>query len=797
MTATFDELARLPGRALMWLLDISFDNFATVAYRWATQEADVNGHHYEQRLSDVGNIKRGFGMNHLPAAATVPLVINNVDFGADWMVDRATVASQLLRARFRLHCGLTSDDAVTYQATVVTKQLGEFVPFNRPVRDSKSIKLSLTDDALGALSNSLIAPSVKDWCNDGGTTTANSLFTNVIWPKDLDVGIDYNSPVPIQLGRWPYEGLPIPASFDSPVDFDLTNWPAGERHHLYPIVILATRSTASLTTEDVTSLRVVYQDKLEQTWGEFQGIALPVPETFVSHAYTATRRIWKSYKTQTITKDGYDWKLLWLAFNVSAYDDWFTQTQQHGTGAVFPSAPLIKAWSGLAAGGLLEDLKIQAFSGVLVSGSPGSGVVDGSADPTGIAVNVLKDMVESYSSLGVGAVDGPRFARAGLGATHITVRGAITGASAPGNGNGSAQSARVSPYGVGALRQAIADLTSTADIDIFMTMEGKVGFVNQCADFASATDDFPVFYEEEINNPSDKTPNVGDRWAPYNRVYVMTEGNSAGGRGLGPYDNTAAIAEWGEVLAKTLPSKWWLEVQGGKAFTQPTPYVWSNRNLESVIRPIFSFTSDLTYLSIDLGDYFLLPWTRGGQNAAYAITLWRLEGINVSPSGEVSVSAVWMENLRTDSPYLLDNEDLVERAAVGFADDLTVTDGSLSIVRASGNWNTNGVQPGDIIRIRDTSEALTGLKRNRDLRVDFIDDVVTVQLVASTDTDFGGAGPYVIAAADWKILRGATTYPDAVSDPANYPSGGLMYGKVASIAGVFSDGSAGNKLQDG
>lgn len=794
MTATFGELARLPGRGKMWLLDISFDNFATVAYRWATHEGDVNGHHYEQRLSGVGNIKRGFGMNHLPAATTVPIVINNVDFAADWMVERTTVASQLLRARFRLQCGLTTDDAVTYQATVVTQQIGEFVPFNRPIRDAKSIQLSLTDDALGGLSDCLIAPSVKDWCNDGGTTTTNSLFTNVIWPKDLDVGIDYNSPVPIQLGRWPYEGLPIPASFDSPVDFDLTNWPAGERHHLYPIVILATRSTASLTTEDVTSLRVVYQDKLEETFAAFQGIALPVPETFVSHSYVTTRRIWKSYKTQTITKDGYDWKLLWLAFNVSAYDDWFTQTQQHGTGAILPSAPLIKAWSGLAAGGLLEDLKIQAFSGVLVAGSPGSGVVDGSADPTGIAVNVLKDMVESYSSLGVGAVDGPRFARAGLGATHITVRGAITGASAPGNGNGSAQSARVSPYGVGALRQAISDLTSTADIDIFMTMQGKVGFVVQSADFQSATDDFPVFYEEEINNVTDKTPNVGDRWAPYNRVYVMTESNSAGGRGLGPYDNTAAITEWGEVLAKTLPSKWWLEVQGGKAFTQPTPYVWSNRNLESVIRPILTFTSDLSYLSLELGDYFLLPWTRGGQNAAYALTLWRLEAINIAPTGEVSVTAVWMENLRTDHPYLLDNEALVVRAAVGFADSLTVTTGSTTISRSSGSFITDAVAAGDIIRIRDTSEALTGFTRNVDVRVVSVTDATHVVVNYSA---FGTAGAHVVAAADWEIYRGATTYPDAVSDAANYPSGGLMYGKVSSVAGVFSDSSPGNKLLDG
>lgn len=825
---TFADVAPRQGRALMWLLDVSFDKFVTVAYRYATHVGDVNGFHYQRRIVGLGNIKRGFGQDHLPAASTVTVTLDNTDFAADWLVDRGTVASQVLQAQFRLHCGLSTDDPNTHQATIKTQQVGQFVSLDYPRRNASAILLSLSDDSLGQLSDVLIAPSILDWFQDVGTTTANSLFGPIgVAPTGSTLEsvtgaslIDTEAPIPIQFGKPRYEAQTMAESWElrntpagappDEYDFDVTNWPRAtgsgapnQRSLLYPIIVLATRSTANITTDDVRALRGTYRSDLTGDATPYRGYIQPIPETFFSTVYNSTVRIWKSYKSQTITRDGYDWKILWIAFNASAYDSYFAQSSaaiyaagpngvQYGSG-VRSNAPRAKPWSGLAGGGYDNDLIMQAFAGFDVSGSPGSGVVDGSTGigNEGNACNILKDMVESYSTMGAGSVDGPRFARASL-VTNIDVRGAISGASAPGVGNGTVLSARVSPYGVGALRQAIQDLAGSADLDVFLTMDGKVGMVTQGADFESATAVYPTFSESRINNVEEHTPSTGERWSPYNRVYVMSEGDGGTGRGLGPYDNPAAIAEWGRIIAKTLHSKWWTVFQDGQTFYGGG--VWRLRNLESKIRNVISFTTDLGFLVVELGDYFYLPWTRGGQNSAYPATLWRLEGVTITPDGGVTATAVWMDDLRTDNPWLLDNEALVVRATPGFADTLTVTTGSTTATRSSGSFITDGVSPGDQILMRDASEAATAFARNRQIRVVSVTNALN--LVVS-DSVFGSAGTHVLAATDWQMMRSAVTYPTVVSDAANYPSGGLMFGKIASVAGVFSDASPGNKLQEG
>jgi hypothetical protein len=72
--------------------------------------------------------------------------------------------------------------------------------------------------------------------------------------------------------------------------------------------------------------------------------------------------------------------------------------------------------------------------------------------------------------------------------------------------------------------------------------------------------------------------------------------------------------------------------------------------------------------------------------------------------------------------------------------------------------------------------------------VDSATQVTCVQLVVT-----GG----VVVNADWSIVRGKTTYPTAVSDPTNYPSGGDIYGKVTDTAGLTSDSEIGNRLISG
>ncbi len=537
--------------------------------------------------------------------------------------------------------------------------------------------------------------------------------------------------------------------------------------------MLATRYLGTIDTDTVTGLEGTLGG-----WG-----ALKIPETFQYSGITY--RIWKAYKTQTITKNGYDWKLLWIAFDAFKWRIYLEMLDNADLDRAMKSSgqKASKANQGDYFGGTFA-----AFSSFNITGTPGSGVY-GSA---GEVVNVMRDFVEYYSSLGAGRFDVTRFAKADL-SLKTEIRGSIFAGGrslAPTTGD-QQLSSKKSPYGVGMLRKAIADLAGTADFDVFMTRDAKVAIISQGADFETGTSTYPAIGEVRINTVEDHTPSNGQRWTPYNRAFVQN-----GAETLGPYDNQDAIDEWGRVISKVLGSSWWWLMQNGKKFGESSEQLWAIRNLEAVVRPVITFTTDMSILTLELGDYFTMPWTRGGVNSAYASTLWRLESVTISPGqGSVQAAAVWMEDLRVDYPYLLDNETLVVRATPGGGQTLTVTDGSTTLVRSAGSFISDGLAPGDIIRIRDTSEAATTFFRNRDVKVALVTDATHVEMVG--DTDFGTAGAHVVAAGEWQLYRGATTYPTAITDAANYPSGGLMYGKITDSAGEYSDASAGNKLLEG
>jgi hypothetical protein len=110
------------------------------------------------------------------------------------------------------------------------------------------------------------------------------------------------------------------------------------------------------------------------------------------------------------------------------------------------------------------------------------------------------------------------------------------------------------------------------------------------------------------------------------------------------------------------------------------------------------------------------------------------------------------------------------------------------------NLTTMGVEIGDLIVLRDSSEAADAFARNGAWRIVDVTDSNTIEVAANDASAFPTAGSVVNA--DWSIVRGATTYHTAVSDPTNYPSGGTMYGKQ-SESGTFSDASTANLLQAG
>jgi len=192
------------GRLLWWGLEVctAGDDFATVQYRWATMAGDVGANHFQERIVSMGNIQRGLGNDHLPVASTVELVIDNTDFAADFLVNRATVETSVFKARFRLLCGVDDGTTNTYQANLVTQQVGVFVCLDFPERNAASIRLSLTDDALGKLSDLLTSPTLADWRQDPNNTPDNAPWDFASpYGNELTALTDFNTPhsAPVRL----------------------------------------------------------------------------------------------------------------------------------------------------------------------------------------------------------------------------------------------------------------------------------------------------------------------------------------------------------------------------------------------------------------------------------------------------------------------------------------------------------------------------------------------------------------------------------------------------------------------
>lgn len=803
----FADHLSVDGRLLWWGVEVSDDNFATIDYRWATHSGDVEGSFFEERLISIGTIQRGLGSGHLPVASSTTIAVDNTDFGADWLNDRATVVSYLFKARFRIKCGLgTPGDGVA----VLTQKVGTFACLDFPKRADGIIQLSLADDSLGSMSDILVPPTFRDWFEDAGTTTSNSPFGSVSF--DPRMIMDYDLPMNLQFGRGPFDycfpacTFIVDRSSGGAADFGVAEgFAAGHRKYIYPIMVCATLSASAVATTDVIRLEGIYrEDVLTDHYSKAQKGPLDIPKTVIGPG-GVTQTIWAPYKTETLTKDGNSWKILWVAFDVIAYMAWLlgiaSPASLANTKPLLPSSPDYPPAQIMLAGNAPTATTwpwndtatyFAAFDRFVAYGSPMSGITGnttqyGAENP----VNILQDLVGSYSELGSGNVDTTRFARALL-VTNMVAAGGVfffnTKRQTDGlNGSPSA-------YGIGVLRQTLADVASSCDVDVFLTMDGKAAVVTQGADFETQTTTFPTIDEERINGVSDYIPSQGERWSPYNRIMLR----AGGGKLVGPYDAPdGGVASWGRVLTRVIDTKWWWNfnhLNGGAESLYSN--IWNRRNVESVVRPIISFTTDIGVLALEIGDYFRMSWTRGGENSVYDESLWRLESVAILPeTGAVNVTAVWMDDMLDYQPFLFDNETLIVRSAPAFGQTLTVTDGSADVDRSAGSFITDAVAAGDIVRMRDTSEAATTFFRNRDIRV--LSVTSATRIVVDGDLDFGTAGAHVIADTDWKIVRGATTYHTAVSDPANYPSGGDMYGKATDSAGDFTNATPGNRLLDG
>lgn len=814
MSTPFATLAAMDGRDLWWGLEMSVDNFATVAYRWATHSGVVDGGLFEARILDpIPDFTRGLGVDHLPASSDLSFQLANWDFVVDFLADYATFATNGFQARFRVKVGLTDPAGTdTTQASVVTKTVGYFVHADYPSREEGVITITLTDDQLGQLNDLLTPPTCNDWIANNDDTDCPMVGSSAL-PQ-----MDFNIPWPLRFGLnvdgW--TAIPIPGRYDDALSatFQGTADPGnGALMGIYPAAICATRDhTAPITggvNGTVQTVTMVFKNSDQLVSGqEWGGKAVGLPELWSAYG-SGLQRNWQLYKSEAINKDGVDWYLLWIGFDLDVVYNWFriapaglgdpVQTGANG------QAPI--PWP-LIGDGTPGDKGCNFWGAIdhfVCFGKGPWSEMTNLAQTGQVPTDVIKDLIAYYSPMKdtppvTGPINAAKFgrAKAARGSFQVTGEVQVPYASA-------SKGAPVQPfdrfgklaYQGGLLRQALSNLCASSDIDLFIDFNGQAAVVAQIADYASQTATYPELDETRIDNVRERVPSAGERWEPYNVVFV----SQSDGNRYGPFRNEDALTAWGRELPRDLNGTWWpylkqIQAQGLSSLGTESA-VWTSRALEAKVRPVVTFDTDLSFfaLGVDLGDDFLFSWTRGGNSTVYSRVLFRCEQMVFHPSrGSVTVTAVWMDDLRTAKPYLLDDETLVTRVSSSVGRTATVADGSTTVTFSSGSLITDGVQAGDILVLQDPTDAATAFYRNRMLRVASITDA-THLVVTNPDLNFNA--PTGAAVATWKIQRGFRTYPTSASDPTHYPDGSTMYGKVSNTAGEYSDASDANELLDG
>lgn len=796
----FNDIVVQDGPGAVWLVDVSIDNFATIAYRWSTISVIVSGNQYEARIREkgLGKITRGLGRESTPQASTVNLSLDNTDLGADWLVDRATVASQVFRARFRITLLMYPSGS---PSGAQTKVIGTFKCLSYPARDFAQVSMTLSDDTMGLFNDVLTTPTVREWANDAGSTVSNCPIVSSYAPMP-NPSIDWDTPLPLVFG----EGWLNCFSADI---FGSSGVGAMDGCRAIPVCVTTAPDDAA--AHDVLYLRGVYGDNVllgTDKW-DGAGTTIGIPKTFTvpkdavaraatdltpGQAYT----IWEPQKSQAITKDGASWRILWVKFNVFLYKEWWKLThhaphvggEDLGGGTRAPLLYLVpRSPGGVGAG---QDFRhaFEAFAYFQATGYPLSARTAVSAADVTTGINVIKDLISYYSHGSASDIDTASFANAAA-QSPMAVQGVVLPVRPLDTRfRYSNQAAPDDALQMGVLRQTLSDICQSVDVDLFMTWSGQIGVLAGYFSFANLTATRLSIDETRCRDVSERIPSKGERWAPYNRVTLV----APDGTPHGPYDNPDTSVDWGVPLDKILQGKWLFP------FNPVSPLysqaAWSGpRRLESVVRPVVRFVTDREALQLDLGDLFTFTWSRGGSSGPYSAgAVFRVESMVVDPDTlEVGVEAVWVDDVTSIYPYLLDNEALLVRWDGVGGGALTVTDGSNIVTCAGSGFVSNGCQDGDCLVMLDATQAINVFTRFRKVRISNVDGASQIELDTS-DTDFDAPGGTTIAAGQWFIEKGEQTYPDSVSDPTNYPNDGRMYGKASSDSDVYADARAANEL---
>lgn len=812
------------GRAI--LVDMSLDNFATMEARYAdkpglyegTPASRPNAQGRASRVLSLSPVRRGFGQNRVATAATCELVLDNSDGGLDWLCGRTNIADAAkLRVRLYLALYSMSDPLGTFDA----RSLGTFVLTEWPRRDDTKVTLQLGDDVMGRLSEAASLPTLDNWAAVG--TTANNPLKNGYGRPDV---LDGEESTPIQLAF----GEDWVRAFPHLIPLGTVD-AAYQNKVIVPIC--CTTDTGSASSGEITALRVKFN---APTAGRAAGALIDVPRfTNVNIGGVTTEvTVWSVERSPSITVGSKTFKVIYLvvradlgntaevsAGGVRSYNSWL-----FGYGAPAPVPPNGQSeripppvtyetstefgneWLGGYPATAIYKMRDyvandpNAFQYANVAASVTAWYVQGfplsartnTSSPVQHAAQVLTDLATYYSDAAV-TVD-------------TTARGRVIAA----NPNASAAGV-VAPwtdrrtdswYRPPSLRGVITALAQSADIDVFINTDGEFSFSTDFRDFTIATQDgtLPAIVETQIRDVTDCIPGDGERHAPANRVF-FTGGKIYEAEGMtmpayaGPFDFSTLTAGTGiEITDRVIEAKY---EQGWRPYRQQarSPFFWRT-SIDTEARPRIRFRTDIRSLAFDLGDYFTFTWTRGPSiGGPYSATWFQVEAINyASGDDSVEIEAIWRQDALDERQYLLDDETLLVRSKGALSGSATTSGDENVVFGGTINLTTMGVAAGDILILRDSTQADDVFTRNACFRIDTVASTTAITVIDSTGA-LAAIPAGVVANADWSIVRGETTYPTAISDPTNYPSGGAMYGKVTDVDGNYSNAEQGNRLISG
>lgn len=776
-------------------VDVSTDKFSTIAARWGTVAGLLDGtNEYSSRVLSVGSVRRGLGHQRVATAGTTELVLDNTDGALD---NYATYQSMSTIAKFRARIYVVLFTPGATPASADSKLLGEFSMSSWARRTNTTLRMELADDVMGNVSQQAVLPTLADWEAIG--TTANNPIKNGFGRPD---SLDGEGVVPIQIAFGEDWLLAMPHLL-----------PIGTVDAAYQnkmiVPICCTSSTDASVATDCTSLRIMLGGQ-----GGSGGVRwVDVPTSYWDDVNRIDGEIWRVERSPTITKDGRSWKVIYLVvradLGVLSWDfSWLRGggVRNNGDPVTFSyDSPQYSMeamggypWTSLfTMRGYVDNDPSQPQyanigSGVLawyVKGFPLSARTQTTAAAQH-PVDVLTDLATYYSASTTITVDSTAAGRVKAGNPWSACFGVIQPWTERAN-NPTVFSPPPS------LRQAISKLAQSGDLDVFINWAGQFSFSSDVRDFTVVTTvaSALAIEEEQTSHVEDWLPANGERWAAYNRLFFT------GGRPYpaeqrdvpfqGPFD--FEVGETGISIADRI-----IEAsveQGWRVWYQQAIRPISWRQLDYSARPMIRFRYNIGALQLELGSYFRMAWTRGTEVAGpYPDTVFQCESITYAPGDDsVEVEAIWRGDIEEENSYLLDDESLLVRSKGGLSGSCTENAvAELFDFGGTINLTTIGVTAGDILLIREASEAADTFLYNRAYRIAVVTSSTRVEVIGGhTET------AHVTANADWSILRGFTTYPTAVGDPTNYPSGSLMYGKVTDSGGLYSDSSDGNILLSG